>query len=92
VPAPAERPYVAAPITPAALDLGSEDDLAAEAPSVLTVFHHGKQVATVRPFDRRNTRANGRRPAAPAAQAPTDRDDFDDEELPEKFLLTGDGD
>src|SRR6478752_7137768 len=31
------------------------------APAVLTVYHHGQQVATVRPFDRRRTRASGRR-------------------------------
>jgi hypothetical protein len=85
---------VAPPLRPAALEDGADDEVDVEAPAVLTVFHHGKQVATVRPFDRRNTRANGRRAAATnGAKAPR-ADEFDDtdEELPERFLISGDGD
>lgn len=94
VPAPVANQPIIGPARPAALDDGADDDVAAEAPAVLTVFHHGKQVATVRPFDRRHTRANGRRPASQTKPAAVDTDDHDDleDELPEKFLLTGDGD
>ncbi len=95
VPAAQPAPPVVAPVRPAALDDGFDDDeLPDDAPAVLTVFHHGQQVATIRPFDRRHTRANGRRPspATAAKQAPVDDPDDFDEELPEKFLLTGDGD
>lgn len=92
VPAPAARPPVPAPVMPAALDDGHDDEIAEDAPAVLTVFHHGKQVATVRPFDRRNTRANGRRPAAPVQSATVEDIDDGDEELPEKFRMTADGD
>jgi RNA polymerase subunit RPABC4/transcription elongation factor Spt4 len=94
IPAPAATPPVAPPLRPAALDDGADDELAAEAPAVLTVFHHGKQVATVRPFDRRNTRANGRRSATNNGAKPSQVDDIDDgdEELPEKYLVSGEGD
>ena len=99
VPAPpVTQPLVAAK-KPAALEVGIDEleDAGAESEesSVLTVYHHGKQVATVRPFDRRRTRASGRRPVSSNGKTPApvadDTDDFD-EELPEKFLLTGDGD
>lgn len=93
IPAPAATQPVAPPLRPAALEDGA-DELDVEAPAVLTVFHHGKQVATVRPFDRRNTRANGRRSSSAngAKASPVDDIDDGDEELPEKFLISGDGD
>jgi hypothetical protein len=64
------------------------------APAVLTVYHHGQQVATVRPFDRRRTRASGRRSNATRDNlARVDDDDIDnDDEMPAKYVMGGDGD
>ncbi|MEZ4495757.1 MAG: hypothetical protein R2845_03015 [Thermomicrobiales bacterium] len=94
VPAPpATQPLVAAK-KPAALEVGIDEleDAGAESEesSVLTVYHHGKQVATVRPGPIAGTRASGRRPVSSNGKTPApvadDTDDLD-EELPEKFLL-----
>jgi RNA polymerase subunit RPABC4/transcription elongation factor Spt4 len=66
--APAAAPVVFAPAaqaTPVVETPIIEESEETDTPAVLTVFHHGQQVATIRPFDRRRTKANGRRAAAP---------------------------
>lgn len=70
VAAAASPPAVAAPPAPAAIApppvapaaATTAAPAAADASGVLTVLHHGASVTSVRPFDRRHTRASGRRP------------------------------
>jgi RNA polymerase subunit RPABC4/transcription elongation factor Spt4 len=81
----------ATPVT----EVPAEEPAETETPAVLTVFHHGQQVATIRPFDRRRTKANGRRANGAgrdnlARQA--DESDLPEDELPAKFMMTGEGD
>lgn len=87
--------------TPTVLEPAAEAETADEpaesdeyAPAVLTVYHHGQQVATVRPFDRRRTRASGRRSNASRDNlARVDDDDMEiDDEMPAKYVMGGDGD
>jgi RNA polymerase subunit RPABC4/transcription elongation factor Spt4 len=64
------------------------------APAVLTVYHHGQQVATVRPFDRRRTKAAGRRSVNGRDNLAREVDDqsIENEELPGNLVMNGDGD
>ena len=91
IPAAATVSTPAAEIEP--VDRPAEED-EEPAPAVLPVYHHGQQVATVRPFDRRRTKASGRRSNATRdALACTDVEDADtDDELPAKYAMGGDGD
>ena len=89
-PAAATVAIPAAEVTP--VDVPAGDDEEEAAPAVLTVYHHGQQVATVRPFDRRRTKASGRRSNATRdSLARTDAEETDDE-LPAKYAMGGDGD
>jgi RNA polymerase subunit RPABC4/transcription elongation factor Spt4 len=64
-PAPAVAAPAAAAIAPPAAApapaAAARQAQTGEQPNVLTVLHHGASVAAVRPFDRRHTRASGRR-------------------------------
>ncbi|CAN5486481.1 hypothetical protein BH09CHL1_BH09CHL1_05720 [soil metagenome] len=101
VPAPIEQipaavPAAAVAMTPASpVDTTEEMDAFDEnGPAVLTVYHHGQQVATVRPFDRKRTKASARRSVNGRDNLARVEDDqsIDSEELPGNLVMNGDGD
>lgn len=99
VPAPSEQipaiiPAAAVAMSPADANDTSES-VDEHGPTVLTVYHHGQQVATVRPFDRRRTKASGRRSVNGRdnlARQDDDDQSIDNEELPGNLVMNGDGD
>jgi RNA polymerase subunit RPABC4/transcription elongation factor Spt4 len=92
-----EQPAVAAAaavVEPISRPVEQPDETEEQAPAVLTVYHHGQQVATVRPFDRRRTKASGRRSVNGRDNLARQYDDqtIENEELPANMVINGDGD
>lgn len=94
---PANVPAAAVAATPSTPEDLTEtlETVEDNGPAVLTVYHHGQQVATVRPFDRRRTKASGRRSVNGRdnlARQDDDDQSIDNEELPGNLVMNGDGD
>lgn len=95
IPAAVPAAAVANPVTtPEAERAETGESVEEPAPAVLTVYHHGQQVATVRPFDRRRTKASGRRSLNGRDNLARQEEDdsIENEELPGNLVMNGDGD